>query len=161
MLKSNNKTVSPRVRFAPSPTGFLHVGGARTALFNYLFARNQGGSFLLRIEDTDRERSSEEMTGQILDAMEWLGLEVDEPPVHQADGIERHREDARTLLEAGRAWRCFADQDELAEVRARLREEARPLRRSEVPGHSEEETAARFEAGEPFALFYSVRVPLR
>ena len=156
MLKVAHKDVLPRVRFAPSPTGYLHVGGARTALFNYLFARNQGGSFLLRIEDTDRERSSKEMTGQILDAMEWLGLEVDEPPVHQADGIERHRDDARTLLEAGRAWRCFADQDELAEVRARLREEARPLRRSEVPGHSHEETAARFEAGEPFALFYGI-----
>jgi glutamyl-tRNA synthetase len=156
MLNISQKDGSPRVRFAPSPTGYLHVGGARTALFNYLFARNQGGSFLLRIEDTDRERSSGEMTGQILDAMEWLGLEVDEPPVHQADGIERHRADARTLVEAGRAWRCFAEQDELAEVRARLREAARPLRRNEVPGHSDEESAARFEAGEPFALFYGI-----
>jgi len=156
MIKLYNAGSSPRVRFAPSPTGYLHVGGARTALFNYLFARNQGGSFLLRIEDTDRERSSDEMTGQILDAMEWLGLEVDEPPVHQADGLERHRADVQTLMEAGRAWRCFADQDELAEVRARLREEGRPLRRHEVPGHSDEETAARLSAGEPFALFYGI-----
>jgi len=156
MLKSDKAVSWPRVRFAPSPTGFLHVGGARTALFNYLFARNQGGSFLLRIEDTDRERSSDEMTGQILDAMEWLGLEVDEPPVHQADGIERHRADAQALLDAGRAWRCFADQDELAEVRTRLREQGRPLRRQEVPGHGEAEAAARFEAGEPFALFFGI-----
>jgi len=156
MVKENKTEGSPRVRFAPSPTGYLHVGGARTALFNYLFARNQGGRFLLRIEDTDRERSSDEMTGQILDAMEWLGLEVDEPPVHQADGIERHSEDVRTLFETGKAWRCFADQDELAEVRARLREEGRPLRRQEVPGHGDEETEARVAAGEPFALFYSI-----
>ena len=125
-------------------------------MFNYLFARNRGGSFLLRIEDTDRERSSDEMTGQILDAMDWLGLEVDEPPVHQADGIERHRADVQILLESGKVWRCFADQDELAEVRARLREEGRPLRREEVAGHGEEETEARLAAGEPFALFYAI-----
>ena len=90
----------PRVRFAPSPTGYLHVGGARTALFNYLFARHHGGAFLLRIEDTDRERSSDEMTGQILEAMAWLGLDVDEPPVHQADGLVRHGADVDRLLDA-------------------------------------------------------------
>jgi len=156
MLNENITSGSPRVRFAPSPTGYLHVGGARTALFNYLFARSQGGSFLLRIEDTDRERSSDEMTGQILDAMEWLGLEVDEPPVHQADGIERHRADVQTLFESGKVWRCFANQDELAEVRARLREQGRPLRRGEVPGHGDAETEARLAAGEPFALFYAI-----
>lgn len=156
MSKSYEASVSPRVRFAPSPTGYLHVGGARTALFNYLFARGQGGSFLLRIEDTDRERSSSEMTDQILEAISWLGLEVDEAPVHQADGIERHRADVESLFAAGRAWRCFLDQEELAEVRSRLREAGRPLRREEVPGHGEEETAARLEAGEPFALFYAI-----
>jgi glutamyl-tRNA synthetase len=134
----------------------LHVGGARTALFNYLFARGQGGRFLLRIEDTDRERSSAAMTTQILDAIDWLGLEVDEPPVHQADGIERHRSDAETLRAAGRAWPCFASQEQLAEVRARLREEGRPLRRGEVPGHSDEEIEAGLAAGEPHALFFAV-----
>ncbi len=97
----------PRVRFAPSPTGHLHVGGARTALFNYLFARNAGGTFVLRIEDTDRARSSDEMTRSILDAMEWLGLDFDEGPYHQADGLERHRADAHRLLELGAAYRCF------------------------------------------------------
>ena len=147
---------SVRVRFAPSPTGYLHVGGARTALFNYLFARGRGGRFLLRIEDTDRERSSGEMTAQILEAIDWLGLEVDEPPVHQADGIERHRADAERLLAAGRAWPCFASQEDLAEVRARLREEGRPLRRGDVPGHGDAEIEARLSAGEPHALFFAV-----
>ena len=103
----------PRVRFAPSPTGYLHVGGARTALFNYLFARHYGGAFLLRIEDTDRERSSDEMTGLILEAMAWLGLDVDEPPVHQADGLERHRADVAGILDGGLAYRCFASKEEL------------------------------------------------
>ncbi|MEE9470091.1 MAG: glutamate--tRNA ligase family protein, partial [Gemmatimonadota bacterium] len=97
---------APRVRFAPSPTGHLHVGGARTALFNYLFARNAGGTFVLRIEDTDRARSSDEMTRSILDAMEWLGLDFDEGPYHQADGLERHCADAHRLLEIGAAYRC-------------------------------------------------------
>ncbi len=100
-------TGPPRVRFAPSPTGHLHVGGARTALFNYLLARKAGGSFVLRIEDTDRERSSDEMTRSILDAMDWLGLDFDEGPYHQADGLERHRADAHRLLEIGAAYRCF------------------------------------------------------
>jgi len=156
MSKRYKTLGSPRVRFAPSPTGYLHVGGARTALFNYLFARGQGGSFLLRIEDTDRERSSPEMTAQILEAMGWLGLEVDETPIHQADGIERHQADARSLLAAGRAWRCFLDQEQLAEVRSRLRDLGRPLRREEVPGHGDEESEARSEAGDPFALFYAI-----
>jgi glutamyl-tRNA synthetase len=96
-----------RVRFAPSPTGYLHVGGARTALFNWLIARHHGGVFVLRIEDTDRERSSAAMTDAILDGLGWLGLEWDEGPFHQADGLERHREDAMRLLRAGSAYRCF------------------------------------------------------
>lgn len=147
---------SPRVRFAPSPTGYLHVGGARTALFNYLFARGRGGRFLLRIEDTDRERSSGAMTDQILNALDWLGLEVDEPPVHQADGVERHRADVGRVRAAGRAWPCFAAQEELAGVRARLRDEGRPLRRRELPGHSDSEVEARLRAGVPHALFFAV-----
>ncbi len=97
----------PRVRFAPSPTGHLHVGGARTALFNWLFARKHGGDFLLRIEDTDEERSSEEMTAAILDALDWLELDVDEGPVHQADGVERHRDDVARLVASSHAYRCF------------------------------------------------------
>src|SRR6056297_3427535 len=92
-----------RVRFAPSPTGHLHVGGARTALFNWLFARKEDGTFVLRTEDTDRERSSDEMTRSIVSALEWLGMEPDEGPFHQADGLDRHQRDGRRLLEAGSA----------------------------------------------------------
>jgi glutamyl-tRNA synthetase len=107
-----------RVRFAPSPTGYLHVGGARTALFNWLLARHHGGAFVLRIEDTDRERSSDAMTRAILDGMAWLGLEWDEGPLHQADGLQRHREDAHRLLHDGSAYRCFCTPEQLDERRA-------------------------------------------
>ncbi|MYG19222.1 MAG: hypothetical protein F4208_06560 [Gemmatimonadales bacterium] len=103
-----------RVRFAPSPTGFLHVGGARTALFNWLYARGAGGTFLLRVEDTDRARSRPEHTQAIVDGLAWLGLEVDEGPVFQADGVERHRRDALKLLRQGAAYRCFCTAEELA-----------------------------------------------
>jgi glutamyl-tRNA synthetase len=108
----------PRVRFAPSPTGYLHVGGARTALFNWLFARHTGGVFVLRIEDTDRARSSEAMTAAIIEGMDWLGLDWDEGPLHQADGIENHRADALRLLKSGRAYRCFCTADDLEARRA-------------------------------------------
>ncbi|HUE97241.1 MAG TPA: glutamate--tRNA ligase, partial [Longimicrobiaceae bacterium] len=97
----------PRVRFAPSPTGYLHVGGARTALFNWLFARKEGGVFVLRIEDTDRDRSSDEMTEAILDGLRWLGMDWDEGPFHQADGFDRHRSDVERLVKEGKAYRCF------------------------------------------------------
>jgi len=146
---------SPRVRFAPSPTGYLHVGGARTALFNYLYARRTGGAFLLRIEDTDRERSNDEMTGQILDAMRWLGLEVDEPPVHQADGVDRHRKAAESLLESGAAYKSFLTQDELGTIREQAREDVVPIRRSMI-GVPDEEAERLSAAGEPFAIFFSV-----
>jgi glutamyl-tRNA synthetase len=106
-------TDAPRVRFAPSPTGYLHVGGARTALFNWLYARGNGGVFVLRIEDTDRERSSDEMTQAILDGMRWLGLDWDEGPYHQADGFDRHRIEVDRLLEGALAYRCFCTPEEL------------------------------------------------
>ena len=102
-----------RVRFAPSPTGYLHVGGARTALFNWLLARQSGGTFVLRIEDTDRERSSTEMTQAILDGMTWLGLDWDEGPAHQADGFARHRADALRLVHSAHAYRCFCTAEHL------------------------------------------------
>ncbi|MGH7501592.1 MAG: glutamate--tRNA ligase [Longimicrobiales bacterium] len=104
---------SHRVRFAPSPTGYLHVGGARTALFNWLLARKSGGVFVLRIEDTDRARSDEPMTQVILDGLGWLGLDWDEGPYFQAEGIDRHRADARRIFEAGAAYRCFCTQAQL------------------------------------------------
>jgi glutamyl-tRNA synthetase len=111
-------TTQVRVRFAPSPTGFLHVGGARTALFNWLFARHEGGVFVLRIEDTDRERSDAAMTDVILDSLRWLGLNWDEGPFHQVDGLERHRADALRLLSTGAAYRCFCTPAQLEARRA-------------------------------------------
>ena len=103
-----------RVRFAPSPTGSLHVGGARTALFNWLFARGQGGRLILRIEDTDRERSSPEMVDDILGALRWLGLDWDEGPFLQSERLERYRRAADRLLDGNRAYRCFCSASELA-----------------------------------------------
>ncbi len=110
-------TTSPRVRFAPSPTGYLHVGGARTALYNWLFARKTGGVFILRIEDTDAERSSDAHTQVILNGLAWLGLEWEEGPVFQGAHIARHRADAERLLAAGSAYRCFCTRQELEEQR--------------------------------------------
>jgi len=106
-----------RVRFAPSPTGFLHVGGARTAIYNELLRRSLGGALILRIEDTDRERSDEAMTRQIVDALRWIGVAFDEGPLLQSERVERHRQRAAELLAAGAAYRCFCTPDELAEQR--------------------------------------------
>ena len=108
----------PRLRFAPSPTGYLHVGGARTALYNWLYARKFGGEFLLRIEDTDKARSTDESTRAIFQGLEWLGLSWDGTVVYQGANLERHRADAQRLLDNGTAYRCFCTQAELAERRA-------------------------------------------
>ncbi|WP_299983160.1 glutamate--tRNA ligase [uncultured Ruegeria sp.] len=108
-------------RFAPSPTGFLHIGGARTALFNWLYARGRGGKFLLRIEDTDQERSTPEATAAILQGMEWLGLDHDGDVISQFEGADRHAEVARQLLTEGKAYKCFSTQDEIAAFREQAR----------------------------------------
>ncbi len=115
-------------RFAPSPTGFLHIGGARTALFNWLFARHHGGRYLLRIEDTDRLRSTEAAIRAIFDGLHWLGLDPDEPPIFQFARAGRHAEIVHTLLESGSAYRCYASPEELEEMRARAKAEGRPMR---------------------------------
>jgi len=115
-------------RFAPSPTGYLHIGGARTALFNYLFARHHGGKFLLRIEDTDRARSTEAAIEAIFDGLNWLGLAGDEEPVFQFARAARHAEVARALLAAGDAYKCFATPEELAELREQQRAARLPMR---------------------------------
>ena len=112
-------------RFAPSPTGFLHIGGARTALFNWLFARGRGGTFLLRIEDTDRARSTPEATQAILDGMAWLGLDHDGEVISQFDRADRHAEVAHQLLAEGKAYKCFATQEEIAAFREAARAEGR------------------------------------
>jgi glutamyl-tRNA synthetase len=110
---------APRVRFAPSPTGYLHVGGARTALFNWLFARHTGGTMVLRIEDTDRERSTDSHTRVILDGLGWLGITWDEGPFFQGEYGPKHRADAERLLADGKAYRCFCTREELDAQRAR------------------------------------------
>ena len=112
-------------RFAPSPTGFLHIGGARTALFNWLYARGRGGKFLLRIEDTDRARSTPEATTAILDGMAWLGLDHDGDIVSQFENAGRHAQVARELLDAGKAYKCFSTPEEIAAFREAARAEGR------------------------------------
>jgi glutamyl-tRNA synthetase len=112
-------------RFAPSPTGFLHIGGARTALFNWLYARGHGGKMLLRIEDTDRERSTQAAIDAILDGISWLGLDWDGDTIYQFARSARHREVAEHLLAEGKAYRCYASQEELAEMREKARSEGR------------------------------------
>src|SRR4051812_7471322 len=112
-------------RFAPSPTGFLHIGGGRTALFNWLYARGRGGKFLLRIEDTDRARSTEEAIAAIFDGLTWLGLDWDSEPVHQFSRAARHREVAEQMLSSGNAYRCYASAEELTEMREKARAEGR------------------------------------
>ena len=112
-------------RFAPSPTGFLHIGGARTALFNWLYARGRGGTFLLRIEDTDRARSTPEATQAILDGMAWLGLDHDGEVISQFARADRHAEVARELLDKGSAYKCFSTPDEIAAFREAAQAEGR------------------------------------
>ena len=151
-----------RLRFAPSPTGYLHVGGARTALFNWLLARRSGGAFLLRIEDTDRDRSRPEHVEAILGGLRWLGIDWDEEPVFQADGLERHRADALLLLERGRAYRDFTPQEEFERARdaavaagtGAVTRLSRELASRVQPAEAE----MRAAAGEPFAVRF--RVPM-
>ncbi len=115
-----------RVRFAPSPTGELHIGGARTALFNYLYARAHNGVFVLRIDDTDRERSRPEYVQALLNALRWLKLEWDEGPYCQSDRLELYRREAKRLLAAGKAYRCYCSTEELAAEREAARERKKP-----------------------------------
>ena len=115
-------------RFAPSPTGYLHIGGARTALFNWLYARHTGGKMLLRIEDTDRERSTEAATAAILDGLTWMGLDWEGEPISQFARANRHRQVAEELVAAGGAYYCYASQAELEEMRETARAEGRPPR---------------------------------
>ncbi len=115
-------------RFAPSPTGYLHIGGARTALFNWLFARHHGGKALLRIEDTDRKRSTQDAIDKIIEGLDWLGLDYDAPPLFQSDRASRHAEVAQQLLERGHAYKCFATTEELEAMREEQRAKKLPLR---------------------------------
>ena len=140
-------------RFAPSPTGMLHIGGARTALFNYLFARRNGGRFLLRIEDTDRERSTQAATDAILDAMQWLGLSPDEPPVMQSAQVERHAAVAHEMVARGTAFRCYVTAEEL-QARRDMGEQKRLAAREEGISEATRE-ALLAEASQLLAPFRS------
>jgi glutamyl-tRNA synthetase len=155
-----------RVRFAPSPTGYLHIGAARSALFNYLFARKTGGSFLLRIEDTDLERSTDESTRSILEGMAWLGLEHDEEIVFQSANAEKHAAAANKLIEEGKAYRDFTPREkrEDGDVKQSIADRARRDASTGVSHRdnpfrdlSKEESNRRAEGGEPFAV--RLRVP--
>jgi glutamyl-tRNA synthetase len=129
MASDSDRKVSPVVtRFAPSPTGYLHIGGARTALFNWLYARHHGGRTLLRIEDTDQKRSTQDAIDKIIEGLDWLGLDFDDAPVFQSDRAERHAEVAHKLLEAGHAYKCFATPEELEQMRAEQRANKQPMR---------------------------------
>jgi len=149
---SQNKEI--RVRFAPSPTGYLHVGGARTALFNWLFARHCGGKFVLRIEDTDFARSSEEMVEGILRGLRWLGLEWDEGPIFQSQRLGRYREFAAGLLANGSAYRCFCKPDEAGG--ARDFQEDRTAGEHACAALSDGESSSRAAAGQPFAIRFRI-----
>jgi glutamyl-tRNA synthetase len=149
--------VTVRVRIAPSPTGTLHVGTVRTALFNWLFARKHGGAFILRIEDTDRQRSSQEHTDAIVQGLSWLGLDWDEGPIFQSDGLARHRDAALRLLAEGKAYRDFSTKEQLeAEQTRRGLTEVRRLPRTLAEELGEAEAERRAAAGEPFAIRFRV-----
>ena len=150
-----------RVRFAPSPTGYLHIGAARSALFNWLYARKVGGKFLLRIEDTDLQRSTDESTQSIIEGLEWLGLDYDEEKVFQSDNADKHRAAARRLVAEGKAYRDFTPKEERADanVKKDIAERARAHAAEGIDHRSnpfrdlpQEESDHRADAGEPFAI---------
>jgi glutamyl-tRNA synthetase len=148
---------SPRVRFAPSPTGYLHVGGARTALFNWLFAKRTGGTFVLRIEDTDAQRSTAEHTQVILDGMRWLGITWDEGPFFQGEYGDRHRADVETLLAKGLAYRDYMTNEELQAARGSVEARGGSFRFDRRTVHlPADEIARREAAGMPFAVRFAV-----
>ncbi|HVJ08210.1 MAG TPA: glutamate--tRNA ligase [Acidisarcina sp.] len=150
---------TPRVRFAPSPTGYLHVGGARTALFNWLFARHTGGTLILRIEDTDFERSSEEMVEGILVGMRWLGLNWDEGPFYQSKRLSLYTETAEKLLASGHAYYCFCTKEELEQRRAEATRTGRtPMYDGRCRKIDPQEALRRKQAGEPCAVRFAVPV---
>src|SRR6185503_1335016 len=149
-----SEITKPVLRFAPSPTGMLHIGGARTALFNWLYARHTGGTFLLRIEDTDRERSTPEAVEAILNGMRWMGLNWDGDVIYQFARVARHREIAEKLLAEGKAYRCYATAEELTQMREEQKAAGKPMRydgrwRNRAPGPEQE--------GKPFVVRLKAR----
>src|SRR6266567_7912985 len=157
MSESSKKIPGVRVRFAPSPTGYLHVGGARTVLFNWLFARHFDGTLVLRIEDTDLERSTPEMVEGILQGMQWLGLSWDEGPYYQTQRVELYRAAAAWLIESGAAYHCFCSKAELEQRRAKAAAEGRPPRYEGTCRKIDRaEASRRKNAGEAAAVRFAV-----
>src|SRR5688500_17743662 len=149
--------MSDRLRFAPSPTGYLHVGGARTALFNWLYAKHYGGVMLLRIEDTDKARSTDESTRAIFEGLEWLGLTWDEDVAHQGANLERHQRDARALLASGKAYRCFCTPAELEARRQDATDRKEAFRYDGRCDRLEKDVIERrVAAGDPFVIRFRV-----
>ncbi len=154
----------PRVRFAPSPTGHLHIGGARTALFNYLFARHTGGVFILRVEDTDQERSTSEAVRHIIDGMQWLGLGWDEGPeiggphgpYFQTERLDIYREHAERLLGEGKAYRCFCSPEELAAKREAAQKEGRPPKYDQTCRDADPAAASARAKNEPCVIRFAM-----
>jgi len=144
-----SETTKPVLRFAPSPTGMLHIGGARTALFNWLYARHTGGTFLLRIEDTDRERSTPEAVAAILNGMTWMGLTWDGDVTYQFARAARHRAVAERLLAEGKAYRCYATAEELTQMREEQKAKSLPMR---YDGRWRDREASPAEDGKPFVV---------
>jgi glutamyl-tRNA synthetase len=146
-----------RLRFAPSPTGYLHVGVARTALFNWLFVKHYGGQFLLRIEDTDKARSTDESTRGIFEGLEWLGLTWDEEVVHQGANLERHQRDAHAMLDRGKAYRCFCTPVELDERRKQAEARGEAFRYDgRCATLTSDDVDRRLAAGDPFVIRFKV-----
>ena len=143
----------PIVRFAPSPTGYLHIGGARTALFNWLYAKKNNGTFLLRIEDTDTERSEQKYVDQISDALQWLGLSWDDDIVYQSSNIERHQSVVVSMIENGTAYRCFITKEELDNLREKSEQNKEAFR---VPktyrDYTESQQQELVDQGKPFTV---------
>lgn len=141
-----------RVRFAPSPTGYLHIGGARTALFNYLFAKNMGGKFLLRIEDTDKKRSTKEAIDAILQGLDWLGLKRDEADVFQSHNLQRHVEVIKSMVENDKAYRCFTSSEELQELRSKAEKEGKVFRFKSPFRNLSKEESLKLAKEKPFVI---------
>jgi len=142
-----------RVRIAPSPSGYLHIGTARAALYNWLFARHHNGKFLLRIEDTDTARSSQEMVQVILDSLKWLGLESDEPPIYQSQRLDIHKKYVDKLLETGKAYRCWCEPEILKQKQEQARKEKRnPRYDRNCFNLSDDERRKNIESGKPYAV---------
>jgi glutamyl-tRNA synthetase len=157
MSSISSSSIAPRLRFAPSPTGYLHVGGARTALFNWLFARHYKGTLVLRIEDTDIERSTAEMVDGILVGLRWLGIDWNEGPYFQSQRMDLYREAAQRLVESGHAYYCFCTKEELEQRRAQAQAKSGdPQYDRKCRSIAPEQAKARRDAGEPAAIRFAV-----